>query len=140
MVAIAQYIKEYGLAGGFVFDLSMDTLDFDSGDMTYELTTLLRQTLDGDDDTAPAHDGGRKSDDGSTSGNICLPDNGCNVCDACCASYLGDQDSCDGCVAAECAASNVCAADTATCTTCDACCKDYLSDQDTCDSCAADQC
>jgi GH18 family chitinase len=140
MVAIAQYIKEYGLAGGFVFDLSMDTLDFDSGDMTYELTTLLRETLDGDDDTAPAHDDGGKSDDGSTSGNVCLPDNGCNVCDSCCASYLGDQDACDGCVAAECAAANVCADDSSSCTTCDSCCHDYLSDQDTCDACAADQC
>ena len=88
----------------------------------------------GDDGAAPT------TDDTPSSSNICLPDNGCNVCDACCASYLGDQDACDGCVSAECAAAAVCADDSATCTTCDACCHDYLSDATTCAACAADQC
>ena len=89
----------------------------------------------GDDGAAPA------TDDTPSSSNICLPDNGCNVCDSCCASYLGDQDACDGCVAAECATTaNVCASDAATCTTCGACCQSYLSDQDACDGCVASEC
>ena len=140
MAAIAAFIKELGLDGGFVFDLSMDTLDYDTGDMTNELTTLLRQTLDADDDSAPAGDDSAPAgDDSSSSGNVCLPDSGCNVCDSCCQSYLGDQDSCDGCVEAECAAANVCTEDD-TCTACDSCCKSYLSDQDSCDGCVSSQC
>ena len=53
-----------------------------------------------DDDTS--------ADDGAAAGNVCLPDSGC-TCDACCASYLGDQDACDGCVADECDAGAVAA-------------------------------
>ena len=92
------------------------------------------------DDSAAGDDTAPVGDDGSSSGNVCLPDSGCNVCDSCCQSYLGDQDSCDGCVEAECpAVTNVCTADD-TCTACDSCCKSYLSDQDSCDGCVSSQC
>ena len=37
------------------------------------------------------------------SGGIqCLPDKGCNVCSACCKSYLSNPTECNGCVAASC--------------------------------------
>jgi len=39
---------------------------------------------------------------GSGSGNVCTPASKCNVCGACCKSYLSDQDACDGCVKQEC--------------------------------------
>merc|ERR1712072_1180742 len=55
-------------------------------------------TGDDDDDSS--------SDDGST--NVCDDSSSvCTTCDACCHSYL-DGDSCDSCVASECAKSNVC--------------------------------
>eukprot|EP00301_Raphidiophrys_heterophryoidea_P014878 c2334_g1_i1.p1 GENE.c2334_g1_i1~~c2334_g1_i1.p1 ORF type:complete len:556 (+),score=141.43 c2334_g1_i1:41-1669(+) len=38
---------------------------------------------------------------GTASGNICTPGS-CNVCDACCKSYLADPTACNGCVASEC--------------------------------------
>ena len=92
------------------------------------------------DDSAPAGDDSAPAgDDGSSSGNVCLPDTGCNVCDSCCQSYLGDQDSCDSCFEAECAVANVCLPASG-CNVCESCCASYLGDQDSCDGCVEAEC
>ena len=78
-------------------------------------------------------------DDGAAAGNVRVPDSGCNVCGACCASYLSDQGACDGCVTDECAVTNVCVPD-AGCNVCDACCASYLSGQDACEVVDEDEC
>ena len=90
--AIAKYVNDLGLGGAFVFDLSMDTIDYSSGAPTYELTKGLADALTGGggtDDSAPA------GDDSASSGNVCTADSTCNACDSCCQSYLSDQGACE---------------------------------------------
>jgi chitinase len=129
--AIANYVLDMKLGGLFIFDFSMDTVDYASGEPTFELTNLLKDTLDGgatDDD-----------DDDDSGANVCDDDaTRCNTCDECCHSYLSG-DSCDGCVADQCAADNVCDDDATLCNTCDECCHSYL-DGDSCDGCVTSAC
>lgn len=75
------------LAGVFLFDTSMDSMDFSTGQFTYELTTVVNTVLKGGQ--PPSH-------------NVCQPVSECNVCSACCKSYLKTQSDCDACVQAEC--------------------------------------
>ena len=63
----------------FAFDASMDV--FENGE--YPVVTAIYNTLLG-------------------GGHVCDPTQGCNVCAACCKSYLKDQSDCDACVQAEC--------------------------------------
>lgn len=75
-----------------------------------------------------------------SSKNVCTPGS-CNVCDACCKSYLQPQAVCDQCVASECQSKNVCSADSSKCNVCSACCKSYLEgNQVACDGCVSAQC
>eukprot|EP00618_Florenciella_parvula_P001394 CAMPEP_0119521112 /NCGR_PEP_ID=MMETSP1344-20130328/36919_1 /TAXON_ID=236787 /ORGANISM="Florenciella parvula, Strain CCMP2471" /LENGTH=533 /DNA_ID=CAMNT_0007559059 /DNA_START=6 /DNA_END=1607 /DNA_ORIENTATION=+ len=133
MTAITDYVNELELGGAFVFDFSMDTVDYDSGKPLFGITTQISAALGG----------GGGSDDSSA--NVCTDGsdgNTCNTCDDCCKSYFPDQDTCDACVASECAPANVCTdgSDGLTCNTCDGCCKSYFPDQDTCDACVASEC
>jgi len=45
IAAITDYAKSKALAGVFVFDTSMDTIDFSSGTFTYELTNQIAEAL-----------------------------------------------------------------------------------------------
>ncbi|EDQ86724.1 uncharacterized protein MONBRDRAFT_38339 [Monosiga brevicollis MX1] len=114
--AITTFAMEAGIGGVFAFDASMDV--FENG---YPVVTAIHDTITGGN---------------NNSSNVCNPSAGCNVCKACCQSYLKNQDDCDACVKAECK-TNQC---TGTCNVCDSCCKPYLKDQTDCDSCVQSQC
>lgn len=85
VAAFTKYAKKMQLGGVFAFDVSEDSIDFSTGDPTYELLNKVADTWNG---------GG--------SGNICSPVTECNVCSGCCKSYLHSQQDCDACVADVC--------------------------------------
>lgn len=73
------------------------------------------------------------------SGNVCWPEDSCNVCAECCKSYLTDQSSCDGCVEQNCQVTPVCwPADQ--CNVCPQCCQSYLTDPSACSGCFETDC
>jgi hypothetical protein len=76
---------------------------------------------------------------GPSGGNVCNPDQGCNVCADCCKSYIHSQDDCDACVASQCKPAPVCDP-AAGCNVCADCCKSYLKDPTDCASCVASSC
>ena len=43
--AIAEYVKSMNLGGLFMFDYSMDTVDYDAGTPTYEIANLLHDAV-----------------------------------------------------------------------------------------------
>jgi len=73
------------------------------------------------------------------SANQCDPSKTCNVCDACCASYMTDSIVCDACVKTECPQQNKCQ-DESSCNVCGACCRAYITDGVPCDACVAAAC
>ena len=84
---------------------------------------------------------------GGSDGNVCSP-TGCNVCNACCESYLLPGDMCDLCVHEECAPSqepalvhsgNKCNP-AKSCNVCNACCHAYIFSSHDCDHCVKDEC
>lgn len=76
---------------------------------------------------------------GPSSNNECNPEKKCNVCEACCKSYISDGKECDECVTAECPHTNQCQP-SKTCNVCTACCKSYISDGEECDKCVQAEC
>ena len=69
-----------------MFDISEDSLDYKTGQFTYELTNALAAGLNDKDHT-----------------NLCAPSLGtCNVCHRCCKFYLTNQRDCDACVIIHC--------------------------------------
>jgi chitinase len=85
--AVTSYINEKNLGGAFVFDISEDSINFQSGEFTYELTKSVVDGLNEND----------------SSGNLCAPSLGtCNVCHRCCKFYLTSQRDCDACVSISC--------------------------------------
>ncbi|XP_065187079.1 acidic mammalian chitinase-like [Sycon ciliatum] len=125
--AITKYAVDNKLAGVFVFDTSMDTMDFGSGTFTYKVSKTVRSVLNG---------GGPGPSPGS---HVCTPAAQCNVCAACCKTYLKTQSDCDACVAQACPKTNVCQP-SGSCTVCAACCKSYLKTQNDCDACVKSEC
>lgn len=75
--------------------------------------------------------------------NECNPSKTCNVCSACCHSYIDDGTECDNCVKAECppapAPAPVCLPSKG-CNVCSACCKSYITDGSECTACVKSQC
>ena len=74
-----------------------------------------------------------------TTTNECNPSRGCNVCAACCQSYIPDGTVCDGCVAAKC---NPCKPDsTGKCgpNVCSYCCNSFIG-QSECAGCISSVC
>lgn len=45
ITAVAKYVVDNGLGGAFVYDASMDTVDFSSGQPTFKMMNLIAQTL-----------------------------------------------------------------------------------------------
>jgi chitinase len=124
LTAITKYALDKGLAGVFAWDSTMDSIDFSSGQPSYELSNLIVNTL--------------KS--GGGGGNICDPSKGCNVCDECCKSYLSDQAECDACVDSQCSSSSNICDPSKGCNVCDSCCKSYITDPTSCNACVKDEC
>ena len=74
-----------------------------------------------------------------TTNNVCNPSRGCNVCSACCQSYIPEGDACDGCVAQNC---NPCKPDSnSKCgpNVCSYCCNEFIG-QSECGSCIIKRC
>jgi chitinase len=117
---ITEYAMAQGLAGVFAWDATMDSVDYDAGKPTFELSKMVKKILSG-----------------GAASNVCVPPN-CNVCDDCCKSYLSDQAACDSCVKEECPVANVCVPPN--CNVCDNCCQSYLTDQAACDGCVTSEC
>ena len=68
---------------------------------------------------------------------VCSGDASCNVCPACCKSYLKPAAVCAACVKQECP--KVCSGD-ASCNVCPACCKSYLKPDAVCKACVKQEC
>ena len=71
--------------------------------------------------------------------NECNPQKTCNVCAACCKSYIADGKECDDCVTSACPKTNECNP-AKTCNVCDACCKPYIEDGKECNDCVKADC
>lgn len=82
-------VEKYNLGGGYVFDISEDSVNYQTGEFTYVLTSDLADGLNNDDN-------------GSNSINHCSPSLGCNVCHSCCKFYLTNQRDCNACVITHC--------------------------------------
>lgn len=74
----------------------------------------------------------------SPDAHICNPAVGCNVCAACCQSWIPDQNTCDACVSSSCQP-NICDPSKG-CNVCAACCLSWIGNQDACDACTAASC
>ena len=70
--------------------------------------------------------------------NECNPTKTCNVCTACCESFIPDGAACDQCVESKCP-HNECNP-TKTCNVCAACCESFIPDGAPCDQCVASKC
>eukprot|EP00049_Salpingoeca_infusionum_P009234 m.153028 g.153028 ORF g.153028 m.153028 type:complete len:567 (-) comp14278_c0_seq1:690-2390(-) len=116
--AITQYAMDNNIGGVFAFDASMDVF----GNGQYPVVNAVYDLING---------GG--------SSNQCNPTKGCNVCDACCKSWITDQATCDACVQSQCKPKNVCAP-VAQCNVCKACCQSFLTNQTECDGCVSSEC
>ena len=64
----------------------------------------------------------------------CDPEKGCNVCEACCKTYISDGAPCMECAMLECGAE---CNPVVGCNVCEACCKPYIGDGAQCDDCVA---
>ena len=111
----------YKLGGAFVYDVSQDSLDVSSEKFTFELMEAVYVGLQG-----------------TTSGYICNPAVGCNVCYECCRSYLTNQFDCDACVAVRCN-SRQCYPQSS-CNVCSLCCKQHFQSRDKCHNCVSTSC
>lgn len=72
------------LGGAYIFDTSEDTVDYSTGQFTYELTNAIISGLAGTSMCAPSLTGS------------------CNVCHKCCKSYITNERDCNACVAIHC--------------------------------------
>lgn len=91
---IFHHIDKNNLGGAFIFDTSEDTVDFQTGTFTYELTNAVASGLS---------DKGKGDD--KKDKNKCSPSHvgSCNVCHECCKDYLTNQRDCDACAIINCA-------------------------------------
>ena len=87
-IKIFPFPESKELSGAFVFDIADDTVDHVSGQFSYNLTSFLHEKLqDG------SHPQTRR---------ICHPPAKCNVCNACCKSFLTNQRDCNACAVVRC--------------------------------------
>ena len=68
-----------------MYEISQDSIDTSTRQFTFELSQVAYQGLQA-----------------GSSGHICNPQIGCNVCHMCCKTYLTNQFDCDACVAVKC--------------------------------------
>lgn len=132
LTAISEYALKMNLAGVFSYDSSMDSVT--GGAFDYQLSKLIVKTLAGGGPTP----GPTPAPTPNPGGHTCTPAGSCNVCAACCQTYLKNPSDCDACVLQQCKP-NICTP-AADCNVCSACCQTYLKDQTDCDSCTASQC
>ena len=119
-ISIINSAEESNLRGAFVSDVSEDTIDFSNKEFTYEIMEAVYSGLQG---------GG---------GNICNPAVGCNVCPACCRTYLTNQFDCDACVTIKCSI-NECYPPS-DCNVCTTCCSDFIISEAQCNLCVKSKC